>query len=158
MDARIFRRVQRYGWDAATQAYEQGWVPLLERLTRGCVERAALRPGERVLDLATGPGVAAFAAAEAVGVAGAVIGVDISEKMVRLAVERAGQRRLSNVGFERHDIEATGAPDGAYDAALCAFGFMYAADRAAAFVETARVLRSGGRASVCVWGRRSACG
>ena len=34
MDARLFRRIQRYGWDAATDAYARGWVPLLEGLTR----------------------------------------------------------------------------------------------------------------------------
>jgi SAM-dependent methyltransferase len=158
MDLRVFRRVQRYGWDAATQAYQQGWVPLLEQLTRACVERASLRPGERVLDLATGPGVAAFAAAEAVGPGGAVTGIDISENMVRLAADHAARRRLTNVLFQRQDMEASGAPDAAFDAALCAFGLMYAADRRAAFAETARVLAPGGRASICVWGRRSACG
>ena len=62
MDPRVFRRVQRYGWDAATDAYERGWVPLIEGLTESCVARAALQPGERVLDLATGTGVGAFAA------------------------------------------------------------------------------------------------
>ena len=70
MDARVFRRVQRYGWDAATSAYDRGWVPVLERLTTSCVARAALRPGERVLDLATGTGVGAFAAGLAVGAGG----------------------------------------------------------------------------------------
>src|SRR6185436_11337184 len=66
MDPRVFRRVQRYGWDAATNAYERGWVPQIERLTESCVARADLRPGENVLDLATGTGVGAFAAARAV--------------------------------------------------------------------------------------------
>ena len=45
MDARVFRRVQRYGWDAATNAYDRGWVPLLEGLTESCVARAGLRAG-----------------------------------------------------------------------------------------------------------------
>ena len=85
MDPRVFRRVQRYGWDAATDAYDRGWVPQLERLTESCVARANLRSGERVLDLATGTGVGAFAAARTVGATGAVTGIDVSEKMVTLA-------------------------------------------------------------------------
>ncbi len=158
MDARVFRRVQRYGWDAATEAYDRGWVPLLERLTESCVARAGLAPGERVLDLATGTGVGAFAAARAVGPAGAVSGFDVSEKMVALAAARAADAGGGNVEFRRCDMEATGAPDGAFDAVACAFGLMFAAERAAAFAEIARVTAPGGRVSVCVWGRRAACG
>ena len=89
MNPRVFRRVQRYGWDAATDAYDRSWVPLLEGLTASCVARAGLRPGQRVLDLATGTGVGAFAAARAVGAAGFVTGIDVSEKMVAFANRRA---------------------------------------------------------------------
>jgi len=158
MDARVFRRVQRYGWDAATDAYDRGWVPQLERLTEACIERANLRPGERVLDLATGTGVGAFAAARAVRPTGWVTGMDVSQKMATLASLRAANARATNVVFQRRDMEATGALDGVFDAVTCAFGLMFAAERAAAFAEIARVLAPGGRASVCVWGRRAACG
>jgi SAM-dependent methyltransferase len=158
MDPRVFRRVQRYGWDAATDAYERGWVPLIEGLTESCVARAALRPGERALDLATGTGVGAFAASLAVGGSGLVTGIDVSSKMVTVASLRAANGGVRNVVFQRNDMEATGAGDGAFDAVTCAFGLMFAADRAAAFAEIARVTRPGGRVSVCVWGRRAACG
>src|SRR6185436_2558548 len=158
MDARVFRRVQRYGWDAAIAAYDRGWVPVLERLTESCVARAALRPGDRVLDLATGTGVGAFAAGLAVGAGGRITGIDVSEKMVTFASLRAANARVRNVVFQRRDMEATGAADGAFDAVTCAFGLMFAADRAAAFAEMARVTAPGGRVSVCVWGRRDACG
>jgi SAM-dependent methyltransferase len=158
MDARVFRRVQRYGWDAATQAYDRGWVPLLERLTESCVARAGLGPGERALDLATGTGVGAFAAARAVGPTGAVTGLDVSEQMVALAASRVASAGVDHVAFRRSDMETTGAADGAFDAVTCAFGLMFAAERAAAFAEIARVTAPGGRVSVCVWGRRAACG
>jgi len=158
MDPRVFRRVQRYGWDAATDAYDRGWVPLLERLTESCVDRAGLRPGERVLDLATGTGVGAFAAARAVRPDGSVIGIDVSEKMVALASLRAASAGARNIVFQRQDMETTGAADGAFDAVTCAFGLMFAAERAAAFAEIARVTAPGGRVSVAVWGRRAACG
>jgi SAM-dependent methyltransferase len=83
-DARFHLRVQRYGWDLATDTYASGWVPLLARLAAACVDKAALAPGERVVDVATGPGTAAFLAADRVGLEGAVVATDISEKMVRL--------------------------------------------------------------------------
>jgi len=158
MDARVFRRVQRYRWDAAIHAYDRGWVPVLEGLTESCVARAALRPGDRVLDLATGTGIGAFAAGLAVGAGGNVSGIDVSEKMVTFASLRAANARVRNVAFQRRDMEATGAAAGAFDAVTCAFGLMFAADRAAAFAEMARVTAPGGRVSVCVWGRRAACG
>jgi SAM-dependent methyltransferase len=149
MDARVFRRVQRYGWDAAAGAYDRGWVPLIEWLTESCVDRAEPRAGERVLDLATGTGV---------GATGAVVGMDVSQKMVTLASLYAANSGFTNVAFERRDMEATGAPDGAFDAVTCAFGLMFAAERAKAFAEMARVTAPGGRVSMCVWGRRAACG
>ena len=97
-----------------------------------------------MLDLATGTGVGAFAAARAVGAAGSVTGMDVSEKMVALATPARRERRASaNVVFERRDMEATGAADGAFDAVTCAFGLMFAADRAAAFAEIARVTAPG---------------
>ena len=145
MDPRVFRRVQRYGWDAATDAYDRGWVPLIEGLTASCVARAAPRPGERVLDLATGTGVGAFVGgALAVGAGGLVTGHrrfgkdgDAGE------LARRATRGVGNVVFQRNDMEATGAPDGAFDAVTCAFGLMFAADRAAAFAEIARVTAAG---------------
>jgi ubiquinone/menaquinone biosynthesis C-methylase UbiE len=158
MDPRVFRRVQRYGWDAATSAYDRAWVPLLEWLTESCVERAEPRVGERFLDLATGTGIGAFAAARAVGRTGVVTGMDISQKMVTLASLRGANEGFGNVVFERRDMEDTGAPDGAFHAVTCAFGLMFAAERAAAFAEIARVTAPGGRVSMCVWGRRAACG
>ena len=158
MDARVFRRVQRYGWDAGSDAYDRSWVPQIERLTQRCVERAQLGAGERALDLATGTGVGAFAAAAAVGPSGSVTGIDVSARMVSLATARAQAMGACNVHFQRADMEATGGPDGGYHAVVCAFGLMFAASYAGAFAEIARVTAPGGRVSVCVWGQRAACG
>ena len=119
--------------------------------------RGAAAPGERVLDLATGPGVGAFAAARAVGAPGWSPGIDVSEKMVALATARAADAGAAT-SLPARDMEATGAPDGGFDAVTCGFGLMFAAERAAAFAEIARVTAPGGRVSVCVWGQRAACG
>jgi SAM-dependent methyltransferase len=92
--ARFHLRVQRYGWDLAADSYQDAWVPLLAPYADGCVERAAIRPGARVLDLATGTGTAALRVAERTGPAGEVVGTDISDKMVAAAAARAAAAGL----------------------------------------------------------------
>src|SRR3989304_9672247 len=67
MEPKLHKRVQRYGWDLAVQDYDQYFVPLLRHCSERCLDLAELQPGERVLDVATGTGVAAFLAAERVG-------------------------------------------------------------------------------------------
>jgi len=157
-DARFHLRVQRYGWDLAATTYDNGWVPLLTPHAATCIDDLGLAPGERLLDVATGPGTAAFLAAERVGAAGSVVGTDIAEKMVRLAAARAAERGLDQVRFERAEMEAPVVPAASFDAAVCAFGLMFAADAGAALREMYRALRPGGRLSVVVWGRRARCG
>jgi len=163
MDDRLFRRIQRYGWDAATPAYAQDWVPLLQGLTHTCVRRADIRPGASVLDLATGTGVGALLAAGLAGPSGRVLGLDISEGMVSHAASALPGRQAEGPGhapvrFERRDMEDTGVPAVTIDAVTAAFGLMYAANPPAAVAEMMRVMVPGGRASLCVWGRREACG
>ncbi len=60
MDPRLQRRVQRYGWDRAVAAYEEGWRAQLEPAHSLMLDMVALRPGERVLDVACGTGLVSF--------------------------------------------------------------------------------------------------
>ena len=110
------------------------------------------------MDLATGTGVGAFAAARAVGAAGSVTGIDVSEKMARCDAGARRMRASRTSPSSGTTWRRPAPPDGAFDAVTCAFGLMFAADRAAALAEIARVTAPGGRVSVCVWGRRAACG
>ena len=120
---------------------------------------AALREGERVLDIACGTGLVTFRAAEAVGPSGRVVATDISEKMVTHTAIEAARRGLTHVECARMGAEQLDFPDGSYDAVLCALGLMYVPDVASAMAEMRRVLAPGrGRAAVAVWGQRSRCG
>ena len=158
MDPRLQRRVQRYGWDRAVVAYETGWRDQLEPAHSLMVGMAALRPGERVLDVACGTGLVSFRAAEAVGAKGAVVGTDISGEMVETARRGAVLRDLAHARFERGDAEALPLPDAGFDAAVCALGLMYVPDPVRALCEMRRLLRPGGRAAAAVWGARRNCG
>ena len=158
MDPRLQRRVQRYGWDRAVVAYEAGWRDQLEPAHSLMLDMAALRPGERVLDVACGTGLVSFRAAQAVGAKGAVVGTDISGEMVETARRGAVLRDLANVRFERGDAEELPLPDAGFDAAVCALGLMYVPDPVRALCEMRRLLRPGGRAAAAVWGARRNCG
>jgi ubiquinone/menaquinone biosynthesis C-methylase UbiE len=158
VEPKLQRRVQRYGWDRAAEEYEGLWQAQLAPAQAGLLELAALAPGERVIDVASGTGLVTFAAANAVGADGAVLGVDISGQMVEAAARRAAERGASNVWFTRMDAESLDLPDAGFDVALCALGLMYAPDPELAVREMRRVLRPGGRIALAVWGQRSNCG
>lgn len=158
MEAKLHRRVQRYGWDKAVQDYDQFFVPVLTPSSEKCLEMLDPQPGERILDVATGTGVAAFMIAERVGASGEVVATDISEKMVDQTAARAAERGITNMRFQRADAEELPYPDASFDAVTCVLGLMYPAEPQRAIREIHRVLRPGGRAVVCVWGRRDRCG
>jgi ubiquinone/menaquinone biosynthesis C-methylase UbiE len=158
MDARVQRRVQRYGWDLAVDAYAQHWHGALAGVQAELLAAASPAPGEQVLDVACGTGVVSVAAAHAVGARGRVLGVDLSGAMVHAAAERAQAQRLRHATFVRMDAEHLALPDAGFDLALCALGLMYLPDPVAALRELHRVLRPGGRAALAVWGERVRCG
>ncbi|MEQ1805621.1 MAG: methyltransferase domain-containing protein [Burkholderiaceae bacterium] len=158
MDARLQRRVQRYGWDLAAQDYEALWQAQLAKAQAALLTCAALMPGERVLDVACGTGLVSLAAAASVGPHGHVHGVDLSGHMVGAAQQRAADRGIAHTSFTRMDGEALDFPDASFDVVMCALGLMYMPDPAQAVREMRRVLRPGGRLGLSVWGERSRCG
>jgi ubiquinone/menaquinone biosynthesis C-methylase UbiE len=158
MDARLQRRVQRYGWDKAAPDYEQFWQQQLAPAHDRLLAMAGLARGERAVDVACGTGLVTFRAAAAVGPDGHVFATDISDRMVEALRSEAAARGLSHVTAERMDAESLAVPDGSFDAALCALGLMYVPDPVRALQEMRRALRPGGRAAVAVWGARQNCG
>ncbi len=157
MDARLQRRVQRYGWDRAVDFYEEHWLSRLLPATESVLERAAIRPGNRVLDVACGTGVLAIAAAVKAGTGGFVVGIDLSEKMVEAARAGASALGINNCRFERCDAEALPDLGGGFDVALCGLGLMYMPDPERALAVMTQRLVPGGRVAVSVWGQRSRC-
>ena len=116
---------------------------VLAPATRTILQAAGVRRDMRVLDLGSGAGDAAFAAAGLTGPAGEVVGIDQSPDAVAKATARAGQRGLSNVRFVPGDIHDP-APDGPFDAIIGRLVLMYVPDPAAVLRTQAGVLRPGG--------------
>lgn len=106
----------------------------------------APRPGERVLDVGSGPGYLVASIADAVGAAGAVHGVDPSAAMNGLARARTAGR--PQVSIDTGDAVALPYPDASFDAAVSTQVYEYVADVAGALAQLRRVLRPGGRALV----------
>ena len=158
MDAKLQRRVQRYGWDKAAPHYERFWQAQLAPAQDRLLDMARLAPGERVLDVACGTGLVTFRAAEAVGPGGSVHATDISDAMVAHIQAEAARRGTAHVGAARMDAEALEVADASVDVVLCALGLMYVADPPRAIGEARRVLRPGGRLVAAVWGARQKCG
>ncbi|MDN3920308.1 class I SAM-dependent methyltransferase [Roseateles violae] len=155
MDQHLQRRIQRYGWDRAAEAYAHHWHRPLAGLQRELLALAAPAASEAVLDVACGPGAMAAAAARAVGSAGRVLGIDLSEAMVQAASRHAAELGLDQASFARMDAERLALPDASFDLALCSLGLMYLPDPEAGLRELCRVLRPGGRAVLAVWGERA---
>ena len=158
MDPRLQRRVQRYGWDKAVGDYEAGWRTQLEPAQSLMLDMAALRPGDRVLDVACGTGLVSFRIIDAVGEKGAVVGTDISGEMVETARRYAAERGMENARFERLDAEELKLDGELFDAAVCGLGLMYVSNSVKAVEEMRRLLKPGGRAAAAVWGARDKCG
>lgn len=106
----------------------------------------SLLPGERVLDIGTGPGLLAEDAAKLVGAEGHVRGIDISDAMIMMARTRCAA--LPQASFAVSTATKLDAESGAYDAAVSTQVYEYVEDIEAALKELYRVLRPGGRALI----------
>jgi ubiquinone/menaquinone biosynthesis C-methylase UbiE len=125
-------------------------------VTECMLEAVAVQPGDRVLELACGPGGVGLAAAPLTGADGEVVLSDVAEEMVAIAVDRAHTRGLTNVRGATLDLEDIDQPDACYDVVLCRQGLMFAVHPEQATREIHRVLRPGGRASLAAWGPKAA--
>jgi ubiquinone/menaquinone biosynthesis C-methylase UbiE len=130
-----------------TLAYEQyigRWSHLFVPTVLAAAEIAG---GDRVLDVAAGPGEAAAMALSVVEHAGVVVGADISWAMLR-----AARARLHSASFwpVATDGQALAFRDGSFDAVVCQLGLQFFPDPARGVTEFRRVLRPRRCAAVCV--------
>ncbi len=131
-------------FDATAAGYAATMAPSLRPVAAEVVRRAALHPGERVLDVGCGTGIAA-AAADAAGAE--VVGLDGAPGMIDIA-----RRDVPGVEFQVGDFNALPFEDGAFDAVISSHALLFAGDRVAALREWRRVCRRGGRLSLSVPG------
>lgn len=142
-------------WSDAAPRYDQLSARLFAGITSEFVEFAGLRKGWRVLDVASGPGIAARAAARKAGETGAVTAVDLAPGMVALASARPAEKRAALIEWRVMDSKKLDLPDGSFDAVICQLGLMLFAEPDAALAEMRRVAKPGAPVACLVQGRRS---
>ncbi|MCI0574521.1 MAG: bifunctional demethylmenaquinone methyltransferase/2-methoxy-6-polyprenyl-1,4-benzoquinol methylase UbiE [Myxococcaceae bacterium] len=119
---------------------------------RAAVKASEAKPGDRVLDCATGTGDLALAFKRAVGSTGSVVGTDFCAEMLAPAPAKAAQAGL-DVRFEVADALALPYPDATFDVASIAFGIRNVDDPVRCLSEMARVVKPGGRVVVLEFGQ-----
>ena len=141
--ASSFHDFEQEGWEKAADRYGDAFGALTSQTIPRLLAAAGVRPGVRVLDVASGPGyVAAAAAAQGAS----VVGIDFSSEMVARAT-----RAFRAVEFVAGDAEALQFPDASFDAVTINFGVLHLGRPDAAIAEARRVLKPGGRCAFTVW-------
>lgn len=145
------KTAQRQSGEMGYSDEEMTQVPEGANLGLGCgnpVAIASLKEGETVLDLGSGAGFDAFLAVAKVGETGRVIGVDMTDEMLKKARENAKKAGFDNVEFRKGDIEDLPVKDEEVDVVISNCVINLAPDKEKVFKETYRVLKSGGRLMV----------
>jgi len=155
LDPQAIKEQQREQWGRAAS----GWRKHDERfrrvtapVTRRLLEMAAIAPGHRVLDIASGTGEPALPAAELVGPGGRVVLTDQAEEMLAVAREMADARGLTNVEFRLADGEELEAEPESFDAATCRWGIMFMPEPLRCLGRVHSALKPGGRVAFAAWG------
>jgi SAM-dependent methyltransferase len=154
LDAERWKSDQKRDWDAAAAGWKKWW-PIFEgaaqHVSDRLVELAGVKPGARVLDIATGNGEPAVTAARLVGPAGRVVATDQSPGMLAIARERAAVLGLGNLDFYESDGESLALSERDFDAVVCRWGFMFMPDIDRALTGIRSRMKAGARFATAVW-------
>ncbi|MBC8748564.1 MULTISPECIES: class I SAM-dependent methyltransferase [Paraburkholderia] len=143
MEQDEFSAFEHDGWERVAQPYHTYFGDLTTQSNSALLDALDIRPGVRFLDVASGPGYLAGAAARR----GAdVVGVDFADAMVEQA-----RRTYSALAFRVGSAEDLPFPDESFDAVGISFGMLHFAHPENALAEAFRVLRPGGRIAFTVW-------
>jgi SAM-dependent methyltransferase len=140
-----FKAFEHAGWESVVGAYDTGFGALTAQAIGPLLDAVGAGRGACLLDVASGPGYVAAAAAKR----GAIVtGVDFSAAMVAEAASRN-----PGIEFRQGDAEALTFDDESFDAVTMNFGLLHLARPEQAIVEAGRVLRSGGRVAFTIWAK-----
>ena len=134
-------------WGRVADVYDTA-IPFFGVLGQRLVDALGPRPGERVLDVATGRGACLFAAVERVGTDGHLVGVDLSSEMVHATARDLSGRGVSNAAVLSMDAQQLGFAPESFEIVACSQAMNEFPDPSVAAREFRRVIREGGRIGV----------
>ena len=148
------RNKQKDSWNTFSPGWEK-WDDLtmdfLQSQGDEIIEALELKPQDNVIDIAAGTGEPGLTMASIVN-QGSVTGVDLSEKMLLIAEQKASHMGILNYSTSVADVCDLPYEDSTFDALSCRLGFMFFPDMQLAASEMCRVLKPGGRIATTVWG------
>jgi ubiquinone/menaquinone biosynthesis C-methylase UbiE len=156
LNSKQYKEEERLSWDSVAAGWKKWWTPIergTEKVSKRLIELAEIKPGSRVLDIATGIGEPSITAANLVGKSsGYVLATDISPQMLSIAKQRAKEKGLQDIiEFKVGDAETIDLPPSAFDAALCRCGLMFLPNLNAGLSNIHRSLKVGGHLAAAVW-------
>ncbi len=154
MDAKAIKEREKQTWTNTAPGWKKhddiitnGAKPVADRM----LELAAVAPGQRVLDIASGTGEPALSAAALVGESGSVLGTDLVDAMLEVARGKAAARGISNIEFRHVDGEAIEFDANSFDAATCRWGLMFMPDPVGCLRRAFAALKPGARMCASTW-------
>ena len=144
-DTGAFKAFEQAGWENIPAQYHESFGDLTVQSIGRLLDAVDVRSGARLLDVATGPGYVAAAAAQR---GASVVGVDFAVAMLAEA-----RRKYPAVEFKEGDAEALPFADASFDAVVMSFGLLHLGRPEQALAQAHRVLRSGGRIGFTVWAK-----
>ena len=155
-----FKAAQKKGWDSVADGWKKWWASIekgAQVVSDHLVDSGGVKPGDKVLDIATGIGEPAVTAAKRVGEAGSVLATDHSDQMLDVARGRAADLSLKNISFHLADCETLDVPDSAFNAVLCRWGLMFLPNPLASLKRAHDLLVPGGKIAAAVWDTPDNC-
>ena len=134
-------------WVAEAEHFDRMLAPYGEKV----IAALSPEPGEKILDVGCGNGALSLDVAARVGPQGHVLGLDLSGPMLTLAKQRAGERGLGNLSFEKSDVQVHEFGSADFDAVMSRFGVMFFDDPVTAFANLRSAVRPGGRMAFMCW-------
>jgi enediyne biosynthesis protein CalE5 len=165
-DSEQFKAEQRQRWDSVAEGWKEWWKTVevaAQKVSDRIVDLAQIKPGQKVLDIATGIGEPAITAAQKLAGSGNnidgtgyVLATDVSTQMLTIAKQRAAELGLQDiVEFKEADAEMLELSDSSFDAVLCRWGLMFMPNLNNTLSRILRALLPGGRLACAVWAEAS---
>jgi len=132
-------------FDLVAKLYDNPSLRFFPSCADKIVDYAKIKPGHKVLDIATGTGMVALAVAQAVGNEGRVEAIDLSENMINQARENLKRSGLRNIDFSVMDGEQLEFESNYFDVITCSYGLFFMPDMQGALKSWLRVLKPGGK-------------